>query len=236
MTYRINPYNHSLLPCVDLQGFKPSYMTVVEGSSSILPDVLFRLCIASAVSGKNAMFVDGWNSFNPYALSKIAKSFSAEPRKVLSRIHVARAFTEYQMDALIHGLQDAVEQWNPSILIISYLPTLFSGSDGRRLFEPLVEHLILLTESSGIITVVTSFGGSWYGDRLLASKADRVIRIEQPSKKLIRIIDDGYVFEYMPVQPGQMRLTDFEESVDEESAFIGGDLLGQNIAILSCPA
>jgi hypothetical protein len=50
------------------------------------------------------MFVDGWNSFNPYTLSKIAKSFGAEPRKVLSRIHVARAFIEYQMDALIHGL------------------------------------------------------------------------------------------------------------------------------------
>lgn len=72
-------------------------MTVIEGSSSIVPDVLFRLCVSSAVSGRNALFVDGWNNFNPYALSKIAKSFGAEPRKVLSRIHVARAFTEYQM-------------------------------------------------------------------------------------------------------------------------------------------
>ncbi len=228
----IIPTNHALLPCADLKGFKQSCITVVEGSSIIVPEVLFSLCVSSVISsGRDAMFVDGWNSFNPYSLSKMAKSFGEEPRKVLSRIHVARAFTEYQMDALIYGLEDAIEQWNPSVLTISYLPTLFSGHDGMRLFEPLVEHLKLLTESSGIITAITSFGGSWYGDRLLASRADRIIRIEQPSKKLIRIIDDGHVFEYMSVPFGQMRLNDFEEC-----ELTGGDLLGQNSAILSCIA
>ncbi len=50
--------------------------------------------------------------------------------------------------------------------------------------------------------------------RLLASKADRVIRIEQTSKKLIRIFDDGCVTDYMPVPPGQMRLTEFIDSTD----------------------
>lgn len=215
------------LPYIDLQGFKTSSITVIEGSSSMVPDVLFRLCAASIVSfDRDAVFVDGGNSFNPYALSKIAKSLGAEPGKVLSRVHVARAFTEYQMEAIIHGLHDAVEQWNPAVLAISYLSSLFSGSDGRRLFEPLLEGLKLLTISSGIITVITSFGGSWYGDRMLASKADRVIHIEQPAKKLIKIIDNGRVIEYMPVPPGQMRFTDFT----------GGDLYGQDSADFSNPA
>ncbi len=189
-----------------------------------MPDVLFRLCVSSAVSGRDALFVDGWNTFNPYAFSKIAKSFGSGPRKVLSRVHVARAFTEYQMDALICGLQDAIEQWNPAVLAVSYLPSLFSGKDGRKLLEPLLERLKLLAASSGIITAVTSFGGSWYGDRLLASRADRVIRIEHPAKKLIRIIDNGRVLEYMPVPPGQMRFSDF--------TFTGGDVYGQNRAEL----
>jgi len=198
------------LPCIDLRDFKPSSITVIEGSSGLVPEVLFRLCAASVASlDRDAIFVDGGNSFNPYALSRIAKSFGAEPRKVLSRIHVARAFTEYQLEALIHGLQEAVERWNPGILAISYLPSLFSGSDGMRLFEPLLEHLKVLTASSGIITAVTSFDGQWHGDRMLASRADRVIRIEQPSKKLIRLFDNGHVFEYMPVPPGQMRFTDY---------------------------
>jgi len=225
------PINHSLLPCTDLQGFKPSCITVVEGSSRLVPDVLFKLCVSSSVSGRDAIFVDGGNSFNPYTLSKMAKSLDKEPRKVLSRIHVARAFTEYQMDALIHGLPDAVEQWNPAVMAISYLPTLFSGSDGRRLLEPLIEHIKHLTISTGIITAITSFGGSWYGDRLLTSSADRVIRIEQPSKKFTKIIDNGYVTEYVPVPSGQMRLIDFEDPV-----LTGGDFHGQNSAILSCPA
>jgi hypothetical protein len=222
MSYYNSPSTHSPLPCVDLQSFKPSCMTVVEGSSNIVPDILFRLCVASVVSSdRDAVFIDGWNSFNPYVLSRIAKSSGADPRKVLSRIHVARAFTEYQMDALIGGLQEVIEQWNPAILAISYLPSLFSGSDGRRLFEPLIERIKSLTALYSIITVTTSFGGSWYGDLLLATKADRVIRIEQPSKKLIKIIDEGSVTEYMPVPPGQMRLIDFIFT-----DFTGGNVYG----------
>ncbi|NJD76432.1 MAG: hypothetical protein FIB08_04960 [Candidatus Methanoperedens sp.] len=226
MSCYVNARNH--LP-LDIQGFKPSCITLIEGSSSSVPDALFRLCVSSVISsGRDTMFVDGWNSFDPYALSRMAKSFGCEPGKVLSRIHVARAFTEYQMDALIHGLHDAIEQWHPAVLAVSYLPSLFSGKDGIRLLEPLLERLKLLTASSGIITAVTSFGGSWYGDRLLASRADRVIRIEQPSKKLIRVIDDGYVFEYMPVPPGQMRFADFADF-----NLPGGDVYGQDSAVLS---
>ncbi len=211
--------NLAVLPFIDFSDFKPSCMTVVEGSSSLVPDVLFRLCAASVIGlDKDAIFVDGGNSFNPYALSRIAKSFGAHPRKVLSRIHVARAFTEYQMEALINGLQDALVQWKPAVAAISYLPSLFSGADGRRLFEPLLEHTKLLTASSGIVMVITSFGGSWYGDRLLSARADRTIRIEQPSKKRIKLFDNWRVFEYVPVPPGQMRFTDFT----------GGDAFGQN--------
>ncbi len=221
MTYSISPRSLTILPCIDLRDFKPACITVIEGSSILVPDVLFRLCAASVVSlDGEALFVNGGNSFNPYILSRIAKSFGSEPRKILSRIHLARAFTEYQMDALIHGLPEAVEKWKPAVLAISYLPSLFSGSDGIRLFEPLLEQLKLLTASSRVITAVTSFGGQWHGDRLLASRADRVIRIEQSSKKLIRLFDNGHVFEYMPVPPGQMRFTDFT----------GGDANGQNSA------
>ena len=92
MLYGIIPINHSLLPCTDLQGFKQSCITVVVGSSSIVPDVLFNLCVSSAVSDRDAIFVDGGNSFDPYALSKITKSFGEEPRYVLSRIHVIREY------------------------------------------------------------------------------------------------------------------------------------------------
>ncbi len=193
----------------------------------MVQEILYQLCAASVISfDRDAIFVDGGNSFNPYALSKVAKSSGAESRKLLSRIHVARAFTEYQIDAILgEPLREAVECWNPAVLAISCLPSLFSNSDGRRLFEPMLERVKSLTASSGIITAITSFGGSLYGDRLLAAKADRVVRIEHPSKKLVRIIDDGHIFEFIPVPPGQMRFADFDPT--------GGDPYGQNGAFLS---
>ncbi len=174
----------------------------------MVPHVLFRLCAASAASGRDVVFVDGWNSFDPYAVSRIVKSLGGD-RTALSRIHVARAFTEYQMDALVGDLEQALTRWKPSVLAVSYLPSLFSGKDGQRLFEPALTRLRSLTASCGVMTVITSFGGSWYGDRLLAAAADRVIRIERPSKKRIRITDNGHVFEHVPVPPGQTRFTDF---------------------------
>jgi len=197
---------------IDTASFEPSHMTVIEGSSGMMPQILFRLCAASAASGREAVFVDGWNSFDPYAVSRMIKSFRGD-RTALSRIHVARAFTEYQMEALIGGLDEALTRWKPSVLAVSYLPSLFSGKDGQRLFEPVLTQLCSLTASYRIVTVITSFGGSWYGDRLLSSRASRVIRIEPPSKKRIRIIDNERVFEYVPVPPGQTRFTDVSGGV-----------------------
>ncbi len=215
-------YSPASLPFIDTSSFEPSRLTVVEGTSGMVLHVLFRLCAASSGGGRDVLFVDGWNNFDPYAVSRMVKSFGGD-RTALSRIHVARAFTEYQMDALMGNLEEALARWRPSVLAVSHLPSLFSGADGQRLFEPVLTHLRSLTASSGVITAVTSFGGTWYGDRLLAAAADRVIRIEQPSKKRIRITDNGRVFEYVPVPPGQTRFTDFT----------GGVAHGQDSAELS---
>lgn len=153
---------------------------------------------------KDVLFIDGRNSFDPYALSKVAKYIGADQRELFSRIHVVRAFTEYQMNALIEGLYNVVEQWNPCILIISYLSSLFSDSD-IRIFKSILEHLRSLTNSSCKIIVVTSYGKT-NCDKLLASKANRLISIKQLDDKTIRIIDDGNVYEHVHLPHGQMRL------------------------------
>jgi hypothetical protein len=139
------------------------------------------------------------------------------------------SFTSYKY----HLSEIKAQCMAPAVLAISYLPSLFSDTEGRKLLEPVLECLKLLTKSSGIITAITSFGGSCYGDRLLASKADRVIRIEQPSKKAIRIVDDGIVTEYMSVASGQMRLTEFTDfDITEVN---GVDVNGQNsLHFVSC--
>lgn len=45
--------------------------------------------------------LDGGNRFNPYALARAAQARGRPPRELLSRVLVSRAFTCFQMDALV---------------------------------------------------------------------------------------------------------------------------------------
>ena len=102
-------------------------ITVIEGHHNLTTNMLFELCVSSVMSSnKDVLFIDGNNSFDPYAISRIAKYLGADQRELLSRIHVARAFTEYQMNSLIEELYNVIEEWNPYVLTISYLSLLFS--------------------------------------------------------------------------------------------------------------
>ncbi len=144
-----------------------------------------------------------------------------EPRSTLSRIHVARAFTEYQMDAIINDLREAVTRWDSRLVAVLYLSNLFSTQDGKKLFDPILKNLKETTQSLNIVTLVTSFGGIWWGDRMVAVNADRVIRIDE-KKTLIRVQDGDNLFEHVSVPPGQTRFIDF----------MGGEMNGQNCAQL----
>jgi hypothetical protein len=180
-------------------------ITVIEGSPSLVMNILFDLCISSVISyDKDILFIDGRNSFDPYVILKMAKSLEIDQRKLLSRIHIARAFTEYQMESLIEELNNAVDKWNPYVLIISYLSSLFSDSD-IKLFSSIIDHLIYLTNSSCMITVISSHGETKC-DKLLASKADKIITIKRIDN-IIRINDNGNIYDNVHLPRGQMRLS-----------------------------
>jgi hypothetical protein len=202
-------------------------ITVIEGSSALVSDILFQLCAGTACSGHDAIVVDGANSFNPYAVSRTAKFLGYEPRSVLSRIHVARAFTEYQMDAIMADMKEAVVRWNPALVALLYPSNLFSTADGKRLFGPMLVDLKNLTLSYGFVTAMTSFGGNWWGDRMLAGSADRRIRIYQ-TKTHVRVLDGENVFDCVAVPPGQTRFDDY--------ITCGGETSGQNRSELQVTA
>ena len=211
-----------------IKEFKSSSITVIEGSFDSTLKILFRLSVDSIiVLDKDTLFIDCWNTFNPYDVLNTLKSYNIksniEQRKILSRIHIVRAFTDYQLDTLIKGLNVAIKEWSPSILIISYLPNLFYNEKNKeKLFDSSIKHLKSVTVSYDIITVVTSFG-NYYEDKLLSSKADRVINIEETksrkrkgmkikSKNVVRIIDDGNITEHVSVPSGQTRFSQFNFS------------------------
>jgi len=198
----------SPLACgLDPGSFKPSTIILVEGASRFVPDLLLSLCAhTTGLQQQDVVFVDGGNSFNPYTLRSIAKVLQADTKTVMTKTHVARAFTEYQMnDLLTQQLPHALVKWQPGMLAVAYLPYLFGSVHTRKLLEQALEHLEEYTRTHGLTTIITSYGGTWWGSRLVEERAGRVIRVVQ-HHKLLRILDENDVLEFMPVPPGQMQL------------------------------
>jgi len=61
------------------------------------------LRFASGYDGlcSSVVFVDGGNSFSPYLIGDVARGYRFEPRNVLERVYVSRAFIAYQFSALV---------------------------------------------------------------------------------------------------------------------------------------
>jgi len=175
---------------LDLESFKPSTITLHTADRH----------------QQDAVFVDGGNSFNPYTLRSISKVLQADIKIVMTKTHVARAFTEYQMnDLLTQQLPPVIQKWQPGLLAVAYLPHLFGSPHSRRLLEQAVEHLKDYTRTHALTTVVTSYGGTWWGAGLVEECACRVIRVVQ-HRKLLRIMDENDVLEFIPIPPDQMQL------------------------------
>ena len=201
--------NPSPLACgLDLTSFKPSTITLVEGPSRFVPDLLLYLCAHTVDRHQqDVVFVDGGNSFNPYTLRSISKVLQADIKTVMTKTHVARAFTEYQMnDLLTQQLPPIIQKYQPGMLAVAYLPHLFGSPHSRKLLEQAVEHLKDYTRTHGLTTIITSYGGTWWGAKQVEECAGRVIRVVQ-HRKLLRILDGSDMLEFIPLPPGQMQLS-----------------------------
>jgi hypothetical protein len=117
-----------------------------------------HLAAQMACEYKRVLYLCGDNRFDVYAVARLVRSLDENQEETLSRILVARAFTAYQLDELIHRL-------NPEeafgVVIISGVCTAFfdedvTHSDAARLFYRSLRRLgdllrggltLLLTES-----------------------------------------------------------------------------------------
>ena len=80
--------------------------------------------------GSSAVFVDGGNVFNPYVVSEIACGYGLNPKDVLKRIYVSRAFTAYQLSSLVlEKLENAVRKFRSKLVAVSYVFSLFLDRD-----------------------------------------------------------------------------------------------------------
>jgi hypothetical protein len=139
---------------------------VLHGSSAVLPLSLL-LCVRAQLPYQlggletNVVFVDGGNTFRLYDVSYIAQVHKLDPKEVLERIFVSRAFTAYQMTSLVFDkLQSIIEMYDSKLVVLSdvagmYLDKDVPNREAREVFNQLAIRLARFAEANRVVVVAT---------------------------------------------------------------------------------
>lgn len=127
------------------------------------------LCVRAQLNhpiglNSNVVFIDGGNCFDVYAISNYAIEYGIEPKLALSRIHVSRAFTYFQLASLmIEKLSNVLTHYHSRFAIVSDITELFQdpeikdGQDAQRVFQRALRSLSEVAEITGSLVIATNF-------------------------------------------------------------------------------
>jgi hypothetical protein len=125
---RFSPENTLERICADLRAAGPSANIVMvygEPARSVTYLAL-HMAFARIARQKPVVFLDGGNTFDPFLISKLARGAGLAPDDILGRIHISRAFTCHQMQALIvERLAIALDRFDTNVAIVSGLLDTF---------------------------------------------------------------------------------------------------------------
>ena len=159
-------------------GFKLGDFAVMYGHP-FCSNLLFRLCVCCQLPkeegglASSAILVDGGNTFNPYAISAIAREFGLDPKSTLEQVFISRAFTAYQLSALIlETLENALKHYKSKLVLISSITNLFLDKDvptkeAFEIFRQIVTRLSDLAIERDIIIVATCSNGEHSKRRII---------------------------------------------------------------------
>ena len=147
-------------------GFGEGDCTILYGMSTILPLSLLlavRAQLPVQLGGleTNVVFIDGGNTFRLYQVSRIAQQHQLDPRQVLGRIYISRAFTAYQMTSLIlEKMEETVERFRSKLVIISDIAGLYLDTDvplkeAKEVFNQLTLYISKFAEENRLIVLGT---------------------------------------------------------------------------------
>ena len=168
-------------------------------SSSAVQSLLSGLCVHAQLPYQlggletNVLFVDGGNSFRLYDVSSFAQACELDPKEVLERIFVSRAFTAYQLTSLVFDqLQSAIERYDSKVVILSNLAQLFLDKDvpkreAQEVFLQLTGYLADFAKKNRVILVATSPPYFWskhsrFFEEVLCGRANVVAAIKKFSR------------------------------------------------------
>jgi RecA/RadA recombinase len=146
-----------------LGGFKAGELTLVDGNSTHIAALPDHLCVNTYKTFQSeTIYIDGGMCTNPYHIARYARSLDLNQHDVLENILLSRAFTVYQLSALIQDLlEPMIQDHCPRTLIIGMLPALYLDSEltareAQMLLAQDLKKLQELTTQYNLITVCTN--------------------------------------------------------------------------------
>ena len=132
-----------------LLGFIPKGNIVFIKGSKSRRHILELLCLRSIIQYQNyCIFVDGGNGFDPYLLSELAAASKENPKEVLSRIMISRAFTCHQLASLVKETAKVTKTFPANLVAVSDMLHLFTDPESEvddyeieMILPKMLEHL-----------------------------------------------------------------------------------------------
>jgi hypothetical protein len=176
-------------------GFTTGDFAFIHGSHAV-SSLASLLCIRAQLPpqlgglGSNVVFIDGANTFRLYQITRLARLHQLDPKQVLDHIYISRAFTAYQMAALIlQKLEDAIKTCNAKLIIISDIPAMFLDKDvqeeeAKRIYSQVTTRLSNFTRKQQVITIATyppheDSRRNIYLQALTAARANVILSLKQ---------------------------------------------------------
>ena len=137
----------------------------------------------------DVLFVDGGNTFDPYAISDCSVTQNLDTEYVLERFHVSRAFTHHQLACIITDkLPHAIRKFDAKLVVVSDITNLYCDPDVRnddkedavRIFAKTVQALRAFARQHHCLIIATSLDlRNSLMDRILERAAHVSLNIEQ---------------------------------------------------------
>jgi hypothetical protein len=204
-----------------LGGFAPGHVTLLRGLHHA-PTLLPRLLVLAVLDlDEDVVLVDGGNVADPFGLSAICRRLRLRPKDVLPRVHIARAFTSFQMSSILEdALPRAVEEHSPAVVAITCVDELYHDDNVKRdqatvLLGRALDRVRDLTETEDLVTLLADLRlrPKKTMDRfsaLLDGRAHETMALERRSRRSLRLRrGDGETAELASPPPGQLTLDEF---------------------------
>ena len=109
--------------------FSPGEATLWIGNEAYVARLLELLYAGSARARGRVSLIEGANRLHPYRVVEAGRSLGVDPVETMASLRVARAFTAYQLVALVDGWAREARRARPTLLVAHDLPGLFEGAE-----------------------------------------------------------------------------------------------------------